>query len=296
MAAKAKAKANGHTNGSLKNGKPMNGGMNGSMNGQAVARRRTPPVKAKAGFMARLFSMTARLFTWYSILTILLRCPPTLDACTEASPKICKPYFQVKQAVLPHVTPYYDTYAAPYVDLAKPYYETVDRTFVTPARTYAVKYGGPQVAKAQDMGLAHWEKTVQPQLLKYQALAKVHYDQSVAPHVEKATIVAEPYYELARTQAMQAYEDALLPAYYFVQPYALQGYDAASTFTVDTAVPSTIWAWNKTYVFLDSAVWPRVRNIYVKTVDPQVARIMERLGRHSQDKKAKASIVDDAHS
>lgn len=283
-------KTNGHGNGSLNGLSHMNGK-------SQPTRQRTPPVKrtaAKNGFLARIISITARLLTWYSIVTILFRCPATIQDLTETTPKVCKPYFQVKDIVSPHLTPYYDTYAAPYVEIAKPYYNTVDRTVITPARIYAVKYGGPQLQRAQTMGLAQWEKTVQPQIVKYQGLAKVQYEKNAAPHVNKATEAVAPYYNIAKTNALQTYHDVMLPAYVFVQPYALQGYDMASTFTVDTAVPTTLWAWNKTYVFLDGVVWPRVRNVYVKTVDPQVARIMERLGRH-QDKKVK-TFSDEAES
>ncbi|KAK8124285.1 Transcription factor [Apiospora kogelbergensis] len=283
-------KTNGHGNGSLNGLSHMNGK-------SQPTRQRTPPVKrtaAKNGFLARIISITARLLTWYSIVTILFRCPATIQDLTETTPKVCKPYFQVKDIVSPHLTPYYDTYAAPYVEIAKPYYNTVDRAVITPARIYAVKYGGPQLQRAQTMGLAQWEKTVQPQIVKYQGLAKVQYEKNAAPHVNKATEAVAPYYNIAKTNALQTYHDVMLPAYVFVQPYALQGYDMASTFTVDTAVPTTLWAWNKTYVFLDGVVWPRVRNVYVKTVDPQVARIMERLGRH-QDKKVK-TFSDEAES
>ncbi|KAK8048130.1 hypothetical protein PG994_009860 [Apiospora phragmitis] len=275
-------KTNSHTNGSLNGLSHMNGK-------STATRQRTPPIKRankKNGFLARIISITARLLTWYSIISILFRCPASIQDLTESSPKVCKPYFQLKEVVSPHLTPYYDAYAAPYVELAKPYYNTVDRSVITPARTYAVKYGGPQLEKAQTLGLAQWEKTVQPQLLKYQALAKVQYDKNAAPHVTKVSEAVAPYYNIAKNNAQQTYHDVMLPAYVFVQPYALQGYDMASTFTVDTAVPTTLWAWNKTYVFLDGVVWPRVRNVYIKTVDPQVARIMERLGRH-QDKRVK---------
>ncbi|CAJ2510298.1 Uu.00g061980.m01.CDS01 [Anthostomella pinea] len=300
-----------YTNGSPKGPKGMNGvngvdgingingthGMNGTngmkpantANGHAVVSRRNSPVqKKRRGFFARSFNIAARLLTWYSIFTLLFRCPSTLDACTDKSPAICKPYFQVKQSVLPHVTPYYHTYAEPYVDRARPYYAAVDRAVVTPGRTFAVKYGGPRVAQAQAFGQGQWEKNVQPQIAKYQSLAKGQYDQRVSPHVEKASDVVSPYYDIARTNALQTYHEFMLPAYLFVQPYAARGYDAAYAFTAKTAVPSTVWAWNKTYAFLDSAVWPHLRDVYVMKVEPQLVRIGERLGRYNEKKSKPA--------
>ncbi|KAI2602778.1 hypothetical protein GGR54DRAFT_467737 [Hypoxylon sp. NC1633] len=292
------------TNGSLKAPKSLNGanGMNGingingvnGVNGHSIAPRRGNVERKKTSFFGWSFSIVARLLTWYSIFTLLFRCPATLDACTDTTPKICKPYFSIKSAVAPHVTPYYDTYAAPYVNSAKPYYNTVDRVVITPTRTYAVKYGGPRVAQAQSFSKAKWEKNVQPKLSKYQSLAKSRYDQAVAPHIKTVSDAVSPYYDIARINALQTYHELVLPAYLVVQPYAAQGYDVTYTFATDTAIPSTVWAWNKTYAFLDSAVWPHLRDVYVMKVEPQLVRIGERLGRYNE-KKLK-STTGEVHS
>lgn len=225
-----------------------------------------------------------RLLTWYSILTILFRCPASLSACDQTSPKICKPYFLAKDALAPHVNPYYEAYAAPYIDLTRPYYETLDRKVLSPGRAYAVKYGGPRVAQAQALGYAQWQKNVHPQILKYQATAKARYHETISPYVNRATTAATPYYEIAQTNALQTYHEVLVPAYAFVQPYAIQGYDAAYDLTKNTVVPSTVWAWKQTYAFLDSAVWPHVRDLYALKVEPQLVRIGQRLGRYNEKK------------
>ncbi|KAJ3561430.1 hypothetical protein NPX13_g8948 [Xylaria arbuscula] len=268
--------------------------MNGAIeNGSAVSitTPRSIPAKRRRGFFSRSSSTIARLFTWYTIITLLFRCPSSLDGYDETSPKICKPYLYTKHAVAPHVSPYYDAYAAPYVELARPYYDTLDSKIITPGRTYAVRYGGPRLAQAQAYGQAQWKKSVQPQLLKYQALAQTQYDQSISPHVDKATTTLAPYYHIARTNALQTYHEILVPTYTFVYPYASQGYDVASGVTRNTVIPSTVWAWNKTYAFLDSAIWPHVRDIYVLKVEPQLVRIGERLGRYNE-KKAKPVVEE----
>lgn len=273
--------SNGFARGS--NGKVANGSANGikTANGQATVSRRKTASRQSPGLFARLVSITARLFTWYAIITILFRCPATLDACTDDSPPLCKPYFHVKQAVSPRLEPYYNTYAAPYVELAKPYYTAVDQTVLTPAWQQTVKYGAPAVAQVQSLGSAQWEKTVQPQLLKYQALAKSKYDEALGPHVNQIVTAVTPYYEIAHTNALQTYYGLLLPSYSFIEPYALQGYSTASAFTTDTIVPTTAWAWSKTHAFLDGTVWPQLRIIYVETVEPQLVKIGQRLGRYN---------------
>lgn len=227
-----------------------------------------------------------RLFTWYSIVSILFRCPSTIDLCDETSPKICKPYFQAKGAVSPYVEPYYNTYAAPYVDLAKPYYDVANQHIVVPASAYANKYGAPAWHQAQSYGQAQWEKNIHPQLAVYQQVAQDQYDLKVAPHVTQAGAVVSPYFDIARTSALQTYHEMLLPSYQLAQPYAFQAYDATSRFTTETAVPSALWAWNKTYMFIDTTVWPQVRVLYVQSVEPQLARIGQRLGRYKEKSKA----------
>lgn len=236
-----------------------------------------------------LIALLHRLLTWYSIFTILFRCPATLEECTADTPRGCTSYFQIKQAVLPHVEPYYDAYAAPYVELAKPYYHTVDQKVLTPGRAYATKYGGPRVTQAREFGQAQWEKNVQPELTKYQALVKAKYDQNLAPHVEKASATVAPYYDIARTNALQTYHDVLLPSYVFVQPYVQQGYAAASTFTTETAIPAFAWTWNNTVVFLDSTVWPQLRYLYTENVEPQLVKIGQRIGRHNASNTQKVA-------
>ncbi|GAW11016.1 hypothetical protein ANO14919_003550 [Xylariales sp. No.14919] len=269
------------TNGSLKGPKALEDA-NGHI--APATLRKSVPFKRHRGFFTRSFIVVARLLTWYTILTVSFRCPDSLGAYNETSPKICKPYFYAKHAIAPHVSPYYEAYAAPYVNMARPYYDTLDRKVIAPGRTYAAKYGGPRVAQAQAFGHAQWEKSVQPEILKYQVLAKAQYDHTLSPYVNKAVVTLAPYYDIARTNALQTYHEILIPTYTFVHPYASQSYDAAYGFTKNTVVPSTIWAWNRAYAFLDSAVWPHLRDVYVLKVEPQLVRIGERLGRYNEKK------------
>ncbi|UNI19335.1 hypothetical protein JDV02_005525 [Purpureocillium takamizusanense] len=267
--------------------KPGNGAAhaNGKLNGKPANARTT--VRQRRGFMAWAVSLLARLATWSVILTILFRCPSSLEACDESSPLICKHYFRARNAVSPHVQPYYDQYAAPYVDVARPYYDTVNSRVLTPTRVYAVQYSAPWVKKGQDFARAQWETNGQPQVARIQELTQARYDQSIAPHLNKASELVGPYYDIAKTNGLQLYFDYLVPSYKFVHPYALQGYGAASGFATDTALPAAYWAWNKTNVFLDTSVWPQLRVLYVDNVEPQLLRIGERLGRYKNQTKSR---------
>jgi hypothetical protein len=192
--------------------------------------------------------------------------------------------------VAPHLEPYYDEYAAPYVDAARPYYNVFDQIIITPATTLGKKYGAPRVQQARAFSQAQWQKNVQPEVSKYQNLIKQKYDETLGPHVMVAIEASAPYYEIAKTSALQTYYEHLLPAYTTIQPYALQGYYMTSKFAVDTAIPYTKWAWTTGAVFLDRTVWPKVRILYGENVEPQLVRIGERLGRYRDGKKLQAVI------
>ncbi|PQE08383.1 transcription factor protein [Rutstroemia sp. NJR-2017a WRK4] len=269
-----------------------------STNGHVVIKPKKPTMAKKSKKRFSLFSTATRLLTWYSIITILLRCPSKVDLVTDSSPQICKPYFQLRSTVAPHLEPYYHRYAAPYVESARPYYNTLDQKIITPVAVLGKKYGAPRVAQAQAYGQAQWEKTLQPEVSKYQAVAKAKYDQAVAPHLNKVTAATGPYLDLARTNALATYNGHILPAFHAAQPYAAQGYDTANKFLVSTGIPYTKLVWTSTAVFLDRKVLPKLRILYGENVEPQLVRIGERLGRYRDGKKLQAVVegVDSSSS
>ncbi|KAM0253904.1 hypothetical protein ACHAQJ_007079 [Trichoderma viride] len=269
--------------------KPGNGSshVNGKMNGQTASKKRPPP--RQRGFFAWIFGAIARLATWAFILTLLFRCPSTLEECDENAPFICKPYFQAKEAITPYTLPYYEQFVEPYVDFARPYYETVDSRVLTPARIYAVQYGAPWVEKGQEQAWAQWEKHGRPQVAQLRAVSQKQYQETIAPHLERAGEIVGPYYEVGRANSIQLYHEFLLPTYELVQPYALQGYSTASSFTTETALPAAHWTWAKTNAFLNKAVWPQIRMAYVENVEPQLVRIGERLERYKNRARTKVS-------
>ncbi|KAK4246909.1 hypothetical protein C7999DRAFT_32684 [Corynascus novoguineensis] len=263
----------------------INGAIKSPINGRAPGNKMRTKSR-RSGMFARIFSIAARLLTWYSILSIIFRCPASLDACDDTSPRICKPYFQLKHAVSPHIEPYYDAYASPYIDVVRPYYNTLDQKIIAPSWAYAKQHGAPRLQQAQALGKAQWEKSVQPQVEKYQSLVRAQYDEKLAPYVKSIATALGPYYEIVRTNSLQTYHEFLVPTYLYVQPHLVEAYRATSAFTSNTVVPAFVWTWNRTYTFLDGTVGPQIRTIYVENVEPQLVKIGKRLGRYSTGKKS----------
>ncbi|PKS10133.1 hypothetical protein jhhlp_001883 [Lomentospora prolificans] len=249
------------------------------LNGLAKKNSRLSNGTATVGTRRKISSRpTSSWRAW--LFNTVARCPATLEECDEASPAICNAYFRTKAAVLPHVEPYYDEYAAPYVDIVHPYVQAVSNNVITPTRAVIERYGAPKAQQAKEYLGAHWATTAQPQVDKVRELANEQYQRNLAPHVDQASQILSPYYDAARTSAARTYDEFLLPGYEFVKPYALVAYDTLRTVTTETVVPSTVWAFNKTYTFLDGNVWPHVKGIYVENVEPQLVRIGQRLGRY----------------
>jgi hypothetical protein len=188
------------------------------------------------------------------------------------------------------LTPYYDAYAAPYVDATRPYYDVLHKKLVTPAAAYSKKYGAPRLAQAQAFSQAQWETSIQPRVSKFSGMAQQKYAQNLAPHVETVVNATAPYYAIARDSALQTYYGSILPTYNALPPYAEQGYGVINKFAVETGIPYAQWAWTTGVVFLDRTVWPKIRVLYGENVEPQLVRIGERLGRYRDGKKLQAAV------
>lgn len=223
---------------------------------------------------------------------IAFRCPSNIDLLTDDSPKICKPYLQTRNAILPHIEPYYDAYAAPYVETIQPYYNSIDKHVFTPVTALGKKYGAPRILQAQEIANAQWTKTVQPHLTKYKDQAKQQYDITLGPYATKAAEAVGPYYGVGKEVVLQSYYENVLPAYNAMKPHALYAYGHVSNFVVNTGIPYTQWAWTSGAVFVERKVWPRVRILYGENVEPQLIRIGERLGRYRDGMQLKAKIEE----
>lgn len=236
---------------------------------------------------------------WYTIITALFRCPSSADDLSGNSPRVCKPYLQVRTYVAPYIEPYYNAYAAPHVDRARPYVEKFDNQILTPSLAYGkqsyLKYGAPRVDQARTFGQDNWDKILKPQIDSAQIQAKQQYDSTLAPHVNKASAAASPYFTSTQNSLSQIYLDRLLPAYETSRPHIEKAYSFVHRHAVETGFPYAKSAWASTAVFLDRTLWPKLRILYGENVEPQLVRIGERLGRYRDGRKLEAAM-DEADS
>lgn len=238
-----------------------------------------------------------RLLAWYSIFTVLFRCPSSPASITDSTPQICTPYFKARSYISPALEPYYNAYAAPCIDSARPYVSAFDSKVLTPAVSVGKhgyeRYGASHVDRALKYGQAEWETIVRPRFDSAKASARKTYEASVSPHVNKVVEATFPYYESTRHNLFQTYDSHLLPTYIASLPYAQRAYVLSHSLVVHTGLPYVQSAWNTGKVFVQRTLWPRVRILYGQNVEPQLVRIGERLGRNRGSKSIE-SVVQEA--
>jgi hypothetical protein len=161
--------------------------------------------------LLKLHELTScfRIFVWYTIFIAIFRCPSSTQELDKNSPIICRPVLAVRSFLSPHVTPYYDQYAAPYINSARPYAEKVNERLLNPAIGYGSQayttYAAPRVEQAKQFGQTQWESKLQPHIESVQDMVAVHYEATLGPHVEKIAEVAGPYYVAGRDGIIETY-------------------------------------------------------------------------------------------
>lgn len=262
-------------------------------NGQLVAspsstssRKRAQP---RRSWTAWVVNNILRIATWYSIITVLFRCPSDPSALASTSPSICKPYLSLRTYVDPYIGPYYDAYASPYVEKARPYVDTANTRIIRPATVLAIdnynKYAAPEIAKAKDYTWSRWEANGLPQLKKAQEAAQQAYDDNLAPHVQKASEVAAPYFETARENALNVHEKHIIPAITYSQPHVQAAYVSAQRFALEKGLPFVQHAWTNLVIFVDGTLWPFIKRMYGDNVRPQLVMIGERIAKYQEGRK-----------
>ncbi|KEQ67473.1 uncharacterized protein M437DRAFT_37523, partial [Aureobasidium melanogenum CBS 110374] len=231
-----------------------------------------------------------RLSIWYTLLTVVFRCPSSPKQLTKDSPNVCEPYFQLRDFAVPHLQPYYDTYASPYVQQVQPYFDRVREQAYVPAAAFAQKHGAPRAAQIQKYATNEWKRSVRPQLDVARKHALKQYDSTLGPHVQKVQDAISPYYTNVKALATDFYELELLPAYKHTAPYAKKFYGQAHRFSVNTALPYARWGTDLTFTFVRRQIWPRIQVLYGENVEPQIFKITQRLGRYRDEKKIEAAV------
>ncbi|EPS29260.1 hypothetical protein PDE_04209 [Penicillium oxalicum 114-2] len=264
-------------------------GRESTQNGKS---RRKGPLRWSLG-------LAVRLCIWYALLTPFLRCPSRLNELNETSPKVCKPYLVVRSQVEPYLVPYYETYAAPYVDQARPYVAVFNERVYTPASKAAKlgyeTYGAPALHQARVLGESQWRQQVTPRLEAVHDQVHKLYMAQVDPYVQRAVSVILPYYRQVDGFAKWLYWNQLVPMYTHSRPYIGKTYSTSQEILATQVMPGARYTWSSLIYFANSSLWPHVTGLYSEQVEPQLVKIGQRLASYREGKRLRA-VMDEMDS
>ncbi|KAJ5888705.1 hypothetical protein N7495_008746 [Penicillium taxi] len=274
-----------------------------SQNGQASEgtvkpsdQKETLKTKERKSSVRWSIGLIVRLCIWYTLLTPFLRCPSNLSNLHDASPRVCKPYLIARSHVDPYVTPYYDTYAAPYVNQARPYVEVFNQKVYQPvlktSRTSYEKYGASVLQQAQEYGAFQWNAQVSPRMQIVQDKAYQLYLVKVDPYIKNGVAIVEPYYQLAQKTAITVYWDHLVPFYTRSQPFIGKTYSTGHKVLTTHVLPSAHYTWSSVIYFANSSLWPHVTGLYSEQVEPQLVKIGQRLASYREGRRLRGVVED----
>lgn len=215
---------------------------------------------------------------------------------TESSPLVCKPYLIARTHVDPYVTPYYDQYAAPYVEVARPYAQFLNERIYSPAarvtkRGYD-KYGAPALERARVYGEEQWRVQAVPRLHAARDNAHNVYVANVDPHVQRVLSAVRPHYEVASGMLVTVYENYIIPYYDWSRPHIEKSYATCQQFLETTVVPLARETWSSVIYFANSELWPTMTGLYSENVEPQLVKIGQRLASYREGKRLRAAVED----
>ncbi|KAJ5349004.1 uncharacterized protein N7506_002257 [Penicillium brevicompactum] len=261
----------------------------------------TTPIKTarKQGFVRWTAGLVVRLCIWYALVSPFFQCPSNLAGLTQESPRVCKPYLIARSHVEPYITPYYDVYAAPYVDQARPYVEVFNHRVYTPASKVAKsgyeKYGAPALEQARVYGAQQWDVQVTPRLQTAQDQAYQLYLTEVDPYIQRGVAVVSPYYQKANTAALTVYWGHLVPFYTQSKPFIGKAYSTSHGVLTTHVMPGAQYTWSSVIYFANSSLWPHVTGLYSEQVEPQLVKIGQRLASYREGKRLRA-VVEESDS
>ena len=196
----------------------------------------------------------------------------------------------------PHISPYYNKYAAYYVEQARPYVETFNQEIYVPASNIAKsgydRYGAPAWQQAQAYVAAQWRARVSPQIQASRKQIHEFYMAWIGSYVEQGIAAASPYYRRANDVASAVYWNHLVPFYTRSQPFIGKTYSAGHGILTTHVMPGARYTWSSVVYFVNSSLWPQITGFYSEQVEPQLVKIGQRLASYREGKRLRSVLED----
>lgn len=228
-----------------------------------------------------------RLFCYYVIFLLFWQCPYS-SKLSDSSSTLCFPLHNLLHRADPYISPYYQEYAAPYVDIARPYTDQAQKVFQSRvAEPVISKSSQVYVSHIQPVVVKNSEKLVvlaQPVTDKFTELYSLH----IGPLRYKATEFCKQYvrptWDFSATHLHRLHVYVLTPAYYKVSHYTYTLVKFAQVHILPKAkhygkiVGDFVYTYVKlSWKWIVGVVSPKVSSVYERTIEPQVNKIIDRI-------------------
>jgi hypothetical protein len=196
--------------------------------------------------------------------------------------------------VKPYIEPAYNSYIAPYVQVARPYADKACTNVYIPASNIATnvykRHAEPIIAQAWRQGQKEWYARAHPYVKRYSAVLNKQYQHHVEPRIREANRVLDPWWTWARATADKQYHQVLVPASRRITPYAQRIYNQSRHYAVHYAIPTARQGAYSAVVFIKRRIWPSIYLLYGQHIEPQISKIRLRLASYTDGKKMEAVI------
>ena len=258
------------------------------------------PVKESRRAMRKPRSFVAswliRFGVLYTLYMILVGCPTVPN---EADPAVCHRYYDLKRIavkhVAPHVQPYYEQYASPYIAKGEPFYHQANELYkqadiyARPAAQKTHKLYRDNLHPYVDRGYVAGKSIFDDKVGRhiYQVYDEVEFKarrawyQYAGRHIDSAgthySRLVAPHLDQAKLQAQQVWHKALVPSYNKAKPHAIAAARQGAKHYHTHVHPQVLKLWRAIKHFVNTRIMPTIRRYYYLYIDPQVSRITDKV-------------------
>lgn len=195
------------------------------------------------------------------------------------------------------MNPYYQAYAAPYVDIVRPYTHNFNKRIYIPTAKFAeqnfYRHVAPRSQAAILYSKSQWHAKAMPHLNSLRKLAIDWYTAVVIPRISSVADTISPYYKKSSEAVIYLQRFYILPHYVKLMPTLERVYFIMHDVLMNNIVPWGNRSSSGIVTFVNDVFFPRVTGLYTQNIEPQLVKIGDKLAGYRQGKKLRAIFEED---
>jgi hypothetical protein len=195
------------------------------------------------------------------------------------------------------VLPYYETYAAPYVNAVQPYAHNFHRNIYVPTKDFTVRtyrdYAAPRQEQTLQLVQTQWNTAVTPRLHAARDSVVWAYGSYLKPYHTKVKGAVLPVYHQVASYVDYLRKTVVSPLYTRVEPVIQTAYSCLHDFAANHMIPATRKGFSVVVGFANGTLRPRIAGLYFENVEPQLIKIGKKLASYREGKENGPRTTDE---